>query len=70
METTPILMSIALMSFLTWEIAFLIFVSGVLSENYLPVSSILRYTVASRSLISCSSVSKVSTFLLTVVKLF
>ena len=63
-------MSMALMSFFTFVMAFLMFVRGVLSENCLPVSSILRYTVDRRSLISCSSVSKFSTFLLTVVKLF
>ena len=69
-ETTPILISIPLISFFTVVMAFLMFVKGVLSENCFPVSSILRVTLPSLSLISYNSVSKFSTFLLTVVKLF
>ena len=69
-ETTPILISIPLISFLTVVMAFLMLVRGVLSENCFPVVSILFVTVPSLSLISYNSVSKFSTFLLTVVKLF
>jgi len=67
-ETTPILISMALISFLTEEIAFLMFCKGVLSLNCLPVSSIFFEILSRRSLISYNSVSRFSTFLLTVVK--
>ena len=68
-ETTPILISMALISFLTEVMDFLMFCKGVLSLNCLPVSSIFLYMLPKRSLISYSSVSRFSTFLLTVVKL-
>jgi hypothetical protein len=65
--TTPILMSIALMSFLIYVIDFLMFYRGVLSLKVLPVSSIFFSYPSSFSLISVNSPSRVSTFLLTLV---
>ncbi len=68
--TTPILMSIDLISFLTVVIAFLMFWSGVLSLNVLPVSSIFLLAWSRRLLISLSSFSSSSTLLLIVWKAF
>ena len=61
--------SMPLMSSLTVEIAFLMLCSGVLSLKFLPVSEIFFSMPLSLSVISVSSDSRFSTFLLTVVKL-
>lgn len=66
-ETTPMRMSIDLMSFFTVVIAFLMFCSGFVSEKLLPVSSILLVNFSSRSFTSYNSFSSSSVFLLIVV---
>lgn len=62
-ETTPILISIDLISFLTLVMDFLMFYNGLLSLNDLPVSSILDWIFVSFSLTSINSVSSSCTFL-------
>ena len=62
-------MSMDLISFFTVVIDFLMFCRGFVSLKLLPVSSIFLVMLPRRSLTSDSSVSRSSTFLLTVVKL-
>jgi len=62
-------MSMDLTSFFTLVIAYLMFCKGFVSLKLLPVSSIFLVMFPSFSLTSVSSVSRSSTFLLTVVKL-